>query len=91
MSSNQQHNGHAVQAPPETGAVVPPHPQMYDITTDDMRPVAQEDYDAARRGHEEGALRAIMMRKLLNMELDGLRRLRKLWDHHFTGPPRAKS
>ena len=87
--SEQQHNGHSLSAPIETGATVPPHPQMYDVVKDEMRPVAQEDYDLARRHAEEGGLRNAMFRRLMNMDLDGLRKMRKLIDENFKGPPKA--
>lgn len=84
--SEQQHNGRPVVAPAETGATVPPHPVLYDTVHDQMRPIAQEDYDAAARVAEEGQLRNLLIRKLLNMDRDRLRRLvRKLVDDNF--PP----
>ncbi len=79
---SQQHNGHAIE-PVETGATVPPHPTMYDVATDDTRPVAQEDFDLVQRSAEEGQLRNLLIRKLLNMDRDKLRQARKLLDDNF--------
>ena len=81
--SQQQLNGYVLQAPAETGAVVPPHPQMYDITTDELRAVAQEDFDLVSKIAEEGQLRNLLIRKLLNMDRDKLRQVRKLLDDNM--------
>lgn len=78
--SDRQHNGHA---PVETGALVPPHPKRYDMATDEMLYVAQEDYDAASRVATEGQLRNLLIRKLLNMNLIKLQQTRKLLDDNL--------